>query len=167
MSELAGEAGEAGGRTVVLGVGNPWRRDDGLGPAIVAWLRKRGELPAPVEVRTVRGEPLELLAAWEGADLAVVIDAASTGAPPGTLTRIDVVPGRDGHPLPARLGSASTHGLGLADAVELGRTLGRLPKKLVILAVEGEDFGWGSADRAKPGRDVGEVFRRVLRPFFR
>jgi hydrogenase maturation protease len=42
----------------------------------------------------------------------------------------------------------STHGLGLAEAVELGRTLDRLPRSLVIFGIEAASFpvgGWPSA----------------------
>jgi hydrogenase maturation protease len=45
--------------------------------------------------------------------------------------------------LPAQLRGASTHAFGLAEAVELGRALGRLPERLVVYGIEGESFGAG------------------------
>ena len=44
-------------------------------------------------------------------------------------------------PLPAR--TLSTHGFGVADAIELARSLGRLPERLDVYAIEGADFGHG------------------------
>lgn len=116
-------------KRVVIGVGNPDRGDDGVGPAVARAVRAR--VPAEVEVVAVAGEPTSLLAAWEGADQAIVIDAVSTGAAPGTVLRHDAAEG----PLPRR-DACSTHGLGLEDAVALGRALGQLPRCLVVFGIE-------------------------------
>jgi hydrogenase maturation protease len=78
---------------------------------------------------------------WREADVAVVIDAVSSGAEPGTVHRFDATSA----PLPARLrGSTSSHALGLAEAIELGRTLGRLPGRLIVYGIEGERFEAGT-----------------------
>jgi hydrogenase maturation protease len=39
--------------------------------------------------------------------------------------------------------TTSSHGLGLGEAVELARALGRLPSRLVVYAVEGADSSTG------------------------
>ena len=39
--------------------------------------------------------------------------------------------------------SASTHHLGVAEAVELGRSLGRLPDRREVIGIEGGWFGAG------------------------
>ncbi len=59
---------------VVIGVGNTHRRDDGVGPAVAAEVA--ADCPAGVRVVTCAVEPTAILDAWDGADLAVVIDAA-------------------------------------------------------------------------------------------
>ena len=56
--------------TVVIGVGNPYRRDDGIGPAVADLLRERG-----VEVAHSLGETTELIELWQGRDLAILVDA--------------------------------------------------------------------------------------------
>jgi len=73
---------------VVIGIGNPFRNDDGIGPAAAAQIEGL-RLPG-VRVVMSDGEPAGLLEAWAGADLAVVVDAiyrvpASPG-PPGLIT---------------------------------------------------------------------------------
>ena len=46
--------------------------------------------------------------------------------------------------MPARLPRpASTHLIGLADALELARALGRLPPRVVVYGIEGHRFGVG------------------------
>src|SRR5436309_1594859 len=59
--------------------------------------------------------------------------------PPGT---VHVLSARYG-PLTVRTGAGNTHGLGLAEVIELGRALRRLPPELVIVGVEGQRFGLG------------------------
>jgi len=90
-------------------------------------------------------EPTRLLDAWAGLDTVVVVDAVVTGARPGTLLRVET----GDEPLPRDLGLASTHAVGVADALELGRTLGLAPRRVVVLGVEGERFGMG--DEMTPG----------------
>src|SRR4051812_10829828 len=71
---------------VVVGLGNRYRRDDGVGVAAAAEL-KRLALPG---VRVVTGivDPMGLLEAWSGATLAVLIDAAvGTPSTPGRVRR--------------------------------------------------------------------------------
>ena len=58
---------------VIIGVGNEFRRDDGIGPEVVA--RLRDQVPATVELLVSDGEPARLIEAWSGAKLAVVVDA--------------------------------------------------------------------------------------------
>jgi hydrogenase maturation protease len=121
----------------VIGVGNPWRGDDGAGLAVAR--RLRGTLPDGVDVLEREGEPTSLLDAWEGADALWLVDAVSSGAPPGTLHRLDAAE----QELPAGMFGASTHHFGLAEAVELARALGRLPRRTVVFGVEGARFDAG------------------------
>ncbi|MHC5909065.1 hydrogenase maturation protease [Streptomyces sp. S6] len=128
---------------VVIGVGNEFRRDDGVAHAVVARLRERaGEhrLPPGTVLATCDGDPARLIGLWEGAALAVVVDAAH--AHPGTPGRVHRI-ALDGNRL-APPSATSSHGLGLGEAVELARTLDRLPGHLVVYAVEGADGSFGT-----------------------
>lgn len=114
----------------VIGLGNEWRSDDGVGLAVAR--RLGGE--------TLSGEPVAVVEALGGDAEVVIVDAVSSGAPPGTIHTFDA----SGEPLPARLfGASSTHTLGLAEAVELARSLGRLPERVVVHGVEGRSFVFG------------------------
>jgi hydrogenase maturation protease len=125
---------------VVIGVGNSMRRDDGAGIAVVE--RARPLLPEGVEVRTLGGEATSLLDAWAGADLAVVVDAVRWQHPPTAgVTRIDVTGQPDA--LTGFGPAASSHGLGVAEAVALGRALDRLPRRLVLLLLTLAEEGHG------------------------
>ena len=86
------------------------------------------------------GEPIELIEACEGAAAVWIIDAVCSGAPAGTVHRFDA----GDQALPAAMFGLSTHRLGLADALEISRTLGRLPPTVVVYGIEGERFEPGS-----------------------
>jgi hydrogenase maturation protease len=96
--------------------------------------------PAGVEVVEHEGEPIELIEACEGASEVWIVDAVCSGAPAGTLHRFDAGDGA----LPAAMFGLSTHRLGLADALELSRTLGRLPSRVIVYGIEGMQFATGS-----------------------
>lgn len=127
----------------VIGVGNEFRRDDGVGWAVVARLKERAEdhaPPAGTVFATCDGDPGRLIGLWEGAGLAVVVDAAH--AHPGTPGRVHRLELDAGHIAPPS--ATSSHGLGLGEAVELARVLGLLPERLVVYAVEGADSDFGT-----------------------
>jgi hydrogenase maturation protease len=126
-------------RVAVLGVGNAYRGDDGVGLAVVR--RLHGRVPGDVALLELEQEPTRLLDAWADVDVALVVDAAASGAPPGTAHRFDASDG----PLPARVFRSSTHAFGVGEAVELARALGRLPERVVVFGVEGADFAAGTA----------------------
>ncbi|MEV4459365.1 hydrogenase maturation protease [Microbispora sp. NPDC049633] len=125
--------------TVVAGLGSDLRGDDAAGLGVAR--RLRGTLPPSVAVVENRGDPAALVEAWSGAALAIVVDAVSSGAPPGTVHMPVHMP----VPMPMRSRPpAGSHGLGPADAVALGRALGRLPGELVVVGIEGGDFTPGA-----------------------
>jgi hydrogenase maturation protease len=133
--------------TLVIGVGNEWRRDDAAGLIVARRLRER--CPRAVRVIEHEGEPLDLIEHWSGAAAAILIDAVRTGAEPGTIHRLDALAER----LPAELFRGSTHTLGIAEAVELGRALGRLPGRLLVVGIEAKrvDAGAGLSPEVERG----------------
>jgi hydrogenase maturation protease len=73
--------------------------------------------------------------------------------------RLDAAAG----PLPTELFAASTHHLGLADAVELARALGRLPERLVVVGIEGRSFDAGEGLSPDVEAAVGDAVATVRR----
>jgi hydrogenase maturation protease len=132
---------------VLIGIGNPYRRDDGVGPALIEALETAG-LPG-VRLVTADGEPAALIDAWQDAELAVVVDAVLCEPPrPGLVHRTVWAPGEQATgPLAAPGGpgraAASTHGPGVPDAIRLAEVLGAIPGRLVVFAVEAADLGFG------------------------
>ncbi|HIC82715.1 MAG TPA: hydrogenase maturation protease, partial [Kiloniellaceae bacterium] len=123
MSSAADRGGSEG---LLIGLGHAERQDDGVGPFVARELQRRG-FPAVVH----SGDGTALLDLWDGQPVCVVVDAmAAPGAEPGALRVFTDFedPGFQ------RAGFVhSTHRLGLPEAVALGRTLGRLPGRLVVV----------------------------------
>jgi hydrogenase maturation protease len=122
----------------VVGVGNALRGDDAVGLAVARLLD--GTLPEGVRLVECEGEPVSLLSSWEDCDAAIVVDATESGAEPGSVRRLAAHEG----PLPPELQRASTHLLGVAEAVELARALGRLPQRTIVYGIEGGSFDTGA-----------------------
>lgn len=140
---------------VVIGVGNRLRGDDGIGLAVAEQLQ-REPLPG-AQVLTLEHVPPDLFERWDAATAVVLVDAASSGAAPGTVRRLDA----RGAPLPAETLRLSTHGFGIPEAIELARALDRLPAQLVVYAVEGVQFEQGSELTPAVQAAAAEVATRI------
>ncbi len=121
--------------TLIIGVGNPERGDDGAGIAVARVLKER--VGPGVRVVELGLEAFGLIDLLRSARSIIVIDAAQSGAAPGTIHRFDA----RSAPLPAGVfRCASTHDLGITNAIELGRALSLLPEEIVVFGIEGEHF---------------------------
>ena len=156
---------DAGPTTVVIGVGNSFRRDDGAAEAVTA--RVSAALPErlrdTVRVVSVNGESSALVELWDGVDLAVVVDAVHGASAPGVVHHVELSPVTDSEALGVlRAPRLSSHGAGVAEAVALGAELGRVPQRLVVYGIEGADFGEGPGLSAAVEAAVDAVAKRVI-----
>jgi len=114
----------------VLGLGNPLLGDDAIGLRVAAVLRERLAGRGDVDVREEEAGGLRLMEVMTGYERAIVVDAAVSGAAPGTIRRL----GPD--ELPTQR-TAIAHGIDLPRALELGRSLGLpMPKVVRVVAIE-------------------------------
>lgn len=126
-------------KVLVLGLGNPFRGDDGLGAAVIAVIKEK-EPPANVVVLDGGTPGLETILIWEGYKRVIIVDAAEMGLDPGQWKRFvakEVI-------LPLDEGSmrGTLHNAGLADALALADALGMLPQELVFYCVQPAFTGW-------------------------
>lgn len=140
---MSSDPGAPGGRptagTLILGLGNPLRGDDGVGVAVIAALRTAG-LPAGVDLLDGGTPGLEIVLLLQGYRRAVIVDAADVGREPGEwlrFTREEVVLGS------GDLGQmGAVHTAGLAEALRLGEALRVLPEEIVLYGVQPLEVGW-------------------------
>jgi hydrogenase maturation protease len=149
-----------GQRAVIVGLGNEYRSDDAVG--VVVARRVVATSPSTADLGPI-GEPLELLNRWDGATIAVVIDATRSGSPPGTLSVLDL----DEHDTATSIGTsggwASTHGLNVVEVYHLAQVLGSAPAHLVVVGIEGERFEDGVGLSPPVERVVGPAAEIVLK----
>ena len=81
------------------------------------------------------------------------LQAVLAGAAPGTVRRFDA----RSQPLPVRSLRSSTHAFGVSDAVELARSLDRLPGRVDVYAIEGASFVAGDSLSPSVERAVAEL----------
>jgi hydrogenase maturation protease len=117
----------------IIGCGNRHRQDDAAGVLVAERLR---ELGIPAEVQT--GGAFELVESWNGDIDVVLVDAVVTGAPVGTVQMWEGCPPR----VPSRP-HFSSHGFGIAEAINLAEILGVLPRRLRVYGIEGSEFADG------------------------
>lgn len=127
------------GRSLVLGLGNPLRGDDGVGPAVIAAL---GDIALPPRVDLLDGGTpgLETVLLWQDYGRVLIVDAARIGGQPGQWRRFTLDEARL-HEKPDALGG-TLHAAGLAEAVALAAALDALPPILVIYGVEPQQIEW-------------------------
>ena len=104
---------------LVLGIGQSLRGDDAAGlEAVRLWQKQHPESATGIHVALSELPGLGLLDLLEGMDAAILVDAVHSSAAPGTLHRL----GPDD--LDAfSTGSGSAHGWGVAETLQLGRSL--------------------------------------------
>jgi hydrogenase maturation protease len=143
-------------KLTVIGVANPFRSDDGVGKIIVE--RFRQHLPEGTSPLEETGDGAKLLNAWTGSDCVIVVDAVQSGAPPGTIHRLDA----RNEILPAWFSRCSTHSFGIAEAIELARAMHEMPAELIVYGIEGLDFSPGTELSPEVARVVPTAARLIL-----
>lgn len=137
---------------LVIGCGNLDRGDDGAGVLVARRLRCLG-----IEAEEQSGESFSLMDSWHDCETVIVVDAICSGQAPGEIRIWDAT----AHPLPKAALQCSTHAFGLYEAVELARTLDRLPDKLLIYGIEGRQFAPGAPPSAEVEKAVESVAQQI------
>lgn len=142
-------------RTLVIGYGNPGRRDDGLGAAFVERLEG-----APLRDVTLDADyqlTVEDAAALAEHDVVVFVDAAVSGPAPFRFERL--MPSAD--PM-----SFSTHSVRAEDVLALAHELFQATPEAFGLGIRGytfDEFGEGLSARAQDNLAAAlEFFRPIL-----
>ena len=140
---------------LIVGVGNIERGDDGAGPSVCR--RLKSLCGARTQLVEHSGEATSLLSLIGGFDQVIIVDACVTGAPTGDIQTWN------GLKAPAlSKPEFSTHGLGVAEAIELGRALDCLPPRLTLYTIEGAQFDQGAAMSVQVEAAVEELSQRLM-----
>lgn len=147
-------------QVLVIGLGNPLRGDDGVGPQVVQRLDRRwGHRPAVRLAISAGSDLIDLLASADGCSV-VAIDAADLGRPPGAWIRIRVSPR---HGLAEGRPPALAHAMGLAETLALLEALALGPSSVIVFGVQPGRLGWHPGLSRAVRRAVGPVTAAVER----
>ena len=119
-------------QTLVIGVGNLLRTDDGVGIHLINRLSK---LHPEIDTFDAAMGSVEILEAMKGYERVIIVDSIETGAEPGTIYRINLTSGEKPPVI------TYSHGTDVPTILELGRQLygEAMPKDVILIAIEAED----------------------------
>ncbi|MCS7203462.1 MAG: hydrogenase maturation protease [Thermodesulfovibrio sp.] len=116
-------------KTIVVGIGNPNFRDDGVGLKIVE------HFEGLVDTVMLMNPDFKVLDKILGYDRAIIVDGVKSGQQPGTIVELD--------PLNTfkNIYASGTHNITLFEVIRVGYTLfpDEMPKEIKIIGVEVED----------------------------
>ena len=120
-------------------------------------LRQR-DLPA-VRILSAFGETADLLGKFPSAGVLILVDAMAEFSECGSIHKIDT----SSEALPVEAFSRySTHGMGLPEAIEMARALGRLPDTVVVYGIEGLNFQPGDPLSPEVEEGIERLVERLL-----
>jgi len=140
----------------IIGVGNLFRGDDAAG--LLAARRLKALVGDRADVIEAELAGLDVLDLMAEASAVILIDAARSGQPAGTIHRLNASAG----PISADLFPHSTHVLNAVDAIEIGRTLGLLPPRVIVYGVEVGDTTAGNDLSPAVAEVLDQVVERVV-----
>jgi len=121
-------------KTIILGLGNPTRCDDGVGLHVTRTLRNKMNRQE-ITVMETSMDGLAFLDLLEGYDKAIIIDAIQTEE-----GRIGQIYRLEPETFSITPYANTSHNLSFVAAIELGKRLGlTLPQQVVIFAIEVKD----------------------------
>ena len=147
-------------KTLLIGVGNSFRSDDGAGVVIAEKMRAILSIEniADVEVAQCSGEGVDLMMTWQGYDKVYLFDAVMSQGKPGQIHRLQA----SEHHFPSDFFKYSSHAFSLAEAVELARTMDSLPREVIVYGIEGNNFQFGEKLGDEVAAAVDKVVEKVL-----
>jgi len=141
---------------LIIGIGNEYRSDDAVGLIVARNLRKQGV--QGLRILETSGDGAELAELWKAAQTVILIDAVQSGGRPGTIHCFAA----HRQPIPAEFCRRSTHAFGVAEAIELERTINEMPRSLTVYGIEIENYRTGVGLSPDVSRAADVVTKRIL-----
>ncbi|HID94232.1 MAG TPA: hydrogenase maturation protease [bacterium (Candidatus Stahlbacteria)] len=143
-------------KTLILGLGNPFLSDDGVGIRVAQELRKR---LTDVDIIEASIAGISILDYIVGYDKLIVVDSIKTGrGGPGKLHKLNL------DYFDTTIHLSSLHGVDFPTAIELGKKLGyKIPKIINIYAIEIEDnFTFNEKCTTKVEACIPKVVQQII-----
>ena len=141
---------------LVLGVGNSWRRDDGVGPAVIELLCKNPVRGVKYLVGGIDG--LALIDIMQQYKKVIIIDAVDMNVEPGSIKIFDPCEAK----INIKSDALSTHGFGLAEVLKLIEHLG-IQVSISIAGIQPQDISFGEGLSAPLKESLSKVVKLIVK----
>lgn len=148
-------------KILILGVGNPLRRDDGIGPKIIHLMEENKityNLPPCTDFLDGGTDGLGLIEYLKEYKKVIIIDAVEMKLEPGEIrvfTPEEAV-------ININSDSLSTHGFGIAELIKLAKELDINPE-LIIVGVQPGDVGYGEELSKIVNHKINNIIKTIFR----
>ncbi len=143
-------------RPLVIGMGNEFRGDDGIGPLVV-WQMSQSHAEE-FDFHTVGEDLTVLLDTWKGREVIIVDAILDESATTGTIRISQSM--RDW--LEANQKVFSSHSLTLDGVFQMGVELGKVPTSYLLLGVVGKNWNMGTAMSEEVKAAMPQVIARIM-----
>lgn len=150
MSDIIGDI-------IIVGIGNPYRGDDAAGWAVIDGLKDT--IGSAIELIKERGGVAELIDIFSRYKSVYLVDACRSGGFVGSWRRIDV----HKQPIMEENAQTSTHGFSLSQAISLAKNLDQLPNKLILYAINGDNYSISNELSPAVAKSVDSVIKAILK----
>jgi hydrogenase maturation protease len=140
-------------KITLVGIGQPLRGDDGVGPeAVRQWSHDQPRTASAPNIKIIIIETpgLDLLDFIQDSDVAILVDAVDSADSAGTVRVRTALPEAGSKPA-----EKTAHGFGIAETVALAKEIGApLPSHIIFIGVEGSSW--------KLGENLSDPVRRAV-----
>ncbi len=138
-------------KRLIVGIGNPYRRDDKIGLIIA----KRLHNILKYDIVESDGDLLNLIDILQRYDLVILIDAINLQTTAGRLHKYDIN-NLDVEPL------TSTHAINIIEVLELIKIIGKMPK-MIFYGIEGKDFEMGEGLSEEVEDSIDDIVNSIVK----
>jgi hydrogenase maturation protease len=144
-------------KSVVIGLGNLYMKDDGLGLRVAEALKKMN-LGEGVSVQQHPEMDLAVIGKLQDASKVIIVDAVKGGMEPGTISKYTLTPRKE--EIAALPG---LHSMKLSDLLDIAMSSGVLTCPVVIVGVEPKDDSLGTELSSEVQSALPKVIEAVVR----
>jgi len=142
-------------KILILGVGNPFRRDDGIGPAVISRLQSENSLEG-IDLVDGGTDGLALINYMQSYEKVLIVDAVDMSMAPGEARVFSPEEAR----LTITADALSTHGFGLAEVIGLMEKL-ELKTDLRIIGIQAKDVTFGEGISPEISAKMAEILELI------
>jgi hydrogenase maturation protease len=130
---------EARNKTVVLGLGNPLMRDEGIGTVLIEKLSALADEFGGIDFIDAGTGGMSILYLIEGREKVIIIDCAYMNSSPGTIKKFRPDQVRS----VKKLAHQSLHEVDILKVIELAKQLDNCPPDIIFFGIEPEKIEQG------------------------